>query len=218
MVAVPINHCTVQGVPLKSARERMDIISAYREVGTYRGVAAISGTTSKTVKWVVARHESGGGAPARVPWEHNYDAVVGMVAERVEKTKGRITAKRLLPAARAMRGRRGTCGGWSRSRRRCGVATIIVAGDRRCGPRVGIWSSTGACWAGCMCSARCWHGVGSGSCASPRTSALRRGGPALVRPVRLGALLGPGCADRRSGSAAGGPLPIPGHHRWPGRG
>ena len=38
----------------------MDIISAYREVGTYRGAAAISGTTPKTVKRVIARHESGG--------------------------------------------------------------------------------------------------------------------------------------------------------------
>jgi hypothetical protein len=41
---------------LKSARERMDIISAYREVGSYRDAAAISGTTAKTVKRVIARH------------------------------------------------------------------------------------------------------------------------------------------------------------------
>ena len=33
----------------------MDIISAYREVGTYRGAAAICGTTHKTVKRVIAR-------------------------------------------------------------------------------------------------------------------------------------------------------------------
>ena len=45
---------------MKSARERMDIISAYREVGSYRGAAAISGTTPKTVRRVIARHESGG--------------------------------------------------------------------------------------------------------------------------------------------------------------
>ena len=36
----------------------MDIISAYREVGTYRGAAVISGTTHKTVKRVIARHEA----------------------------------------------------------------------------------------------------------------------------------------------------------------
>jgi transposase len=79
----------------------MDIISAYREAGTYRGAAAISGTTPKTVKRVIARHEAGGAAPPRVRRERNYDAVAGLVAERVKKTSGRISAKRLLPAARA---------------------------------------------------------------------------------------------------------------------
>ena len=43
----------------------MDIISAYREVGSYRGAAAISGTTAKTVKRVIVRHESGGAPPDR---------------------------------------------------------------------------------------------------------------------------------------------------------
>src|SRR5260370_25166832 len=79
----------------------MDIISAYREAGTYRGAAAISGTTPKTVRRVIARHQAGGGAPVRSPREHNYDAVAALVAERVTKTAGRISAKRLLPAARA---------------------------------------------------------------------------------------------------------------------
>jgi hypothetical protein len=51
-------------LPLKSARERIDIISAYREAGMYRGAAAISGTTPKTVKRVIARHQAGGGAAA----------------------------------------------------------------------------------------------------------------------------------------------------------
>ena len=50
---------------MKSARERMDIISAYREVGTYRGAAVACGTTHKTVKRVIARHEAGGGVPER---------------------------------------------------------------------------------------------------------------------------------------------------------
>jgi transposase len=79
----------------------MDIISAYREVGSYRGAAVVCGTTAKTVKRVIARHEAGGVAAARVPRARNYDAVVALVAERVEKTKGRISAKRVLPAARA---------------------------------------------------------------------------------------------------------------------
>ena len=43
----------------------MDIISAYREAGTYRGAAEIAGTTHKTVRRVIARHEAGGAAPER---------------------------------------------------------------------------------------------------------------------------------------------------------
>jgi transposase len=79
----------------------MDIIAAYREAGTYRGAASIAGTTHKTVKRVIGRHEAGGGAPPRRLRGHNYDAVAALVAERVGKTQGRISAKRLLPAARA---------------------------------------------------------------------------------------------------------------------
>jgi hypothetical protein len=78
----------------------MDIISACREVGTYRGAAVISGTTHKTVKRVIARHEAGAVA-ARVPRARNYDAVAELVAARVKASSGRISAKRLLPAARA---------------------------------------------------------------------------------------------------------------------
>jgi transposase len=39
----------------------MDIISAYREVGGYRGAAGMCGTTAKTVRRVIVRHEAGGG-------------------------------------------------------------------------------------------------------------------------------------------------------------
>ena len=79
----------------------MDIIAAYREAGTYRGAAEIAGTTHKTVRRVIERHEAGGAAPVRAPRGHNYDGVAALVAERVERTQGRISAKRLLPAARA---------------------------------------------------------------------------------------------------------------------
>jgi hypothetical protein len=81
---------------MKSVRERMDINAAYREVGTYRGAADICGTTHKTVKRVVEASERAG-PPDRVV--HNYNGVSVIVAERVEKTQGRITAKRLLPVA-----------------------------------------------------------------------------------------------------------------------
>ena len=79
----------------------MDIIAAYREAGTYRGAAEIAGTTHKTVRRVIARHEAGGAARPRVARGRNYDGVAALVAGRVEKTSGRISAKRLLPAARA---------------------------------------------------------------------------------------------------------------------
>jgi transposase len=79
----------------------MDIIAAYREAGTYRGAASMTGTTHKTVKRVIERQEAGGGVPPRVPRGRNYDGVAALVTERAEKTAGRISAKRLLPAARA---------------------------------------------------------------------------------------------------------------------
>ena len=40
----------------------MDVIAAYREVGSYRGAAAICGTTHKTVKRIIERATSAGGA------------------------------------------------------------------------------------------------------------------------------------------------------------
>lgn len=75
----------------------MDMTAAYREVGTYRGAADICGTTAKTVKRAVMDAD-GEGPPER---GHNYDSVAELVAERVRKTKARISAKRLLPLARA---------------------------------------------------------------------------------------------------------------------
>ena len=51
-VKVPTTHRHHRGVPLKSAKERMDVISAYQQVGSYRGAAELCGTTPKTVKRV----------------------------------------------------------------------------------------------------------------------------------------------------------------------
>jgi transposase len=114
----------------------MDIIAAYREAGTFRGAAEITGTTHKTVKRVIARHEAGGTVPGRAPRGRNYDGVAALVAERVEKTAGRISAKRLLPAARAA-----GYGGSDRNFRR------LVAGTKQAwrrehhrGRRPAVWS------------------------------------------------------------------------------
>ncbi|MFC8312640.1 helix-turn-helix domain-containing protein, partial [Gordonia sp. NPDC057258] len=86
---------------MKSAKDRMDIISAYRELGSYRAAAEVCGTTHKTVKRVVDRFEADDQPPDRKERARNYDAVAELVAERVERSHGRITAKRLLPVARA---------------------------------------------------------------------------------------------------------------------
>jgi transposase len=78
----------------------MDVLAAYREVGSYRGAAQLCGTTHKTVKRIVERHNAGGLAPPRKDRGHNYDPVAELVADRVQRGQGRISAKRLLPAAR----------------------------------------------------------------------------------------------------------------------
>jgi hypothetical protein len=52
------------------------------------------------VKRIVDRHEADGVAPVRQDRGHNYDEVAELVAARVDKTHGKISAKRLLPAAR----------------------------------------------------------------------------------------------------------------------
>jgi transposase len=114
----------------------MDIISAYREAGTYRGAAVISGTTPKTVRRVIARHEAGGGVPPRVPRERNYDAVAGLVAERVDKTSARISAKRLLPAARAA----GYSGSPRNFRRLVAAQKQLWRRDHHRGRRPAVWS------------------------------------------------------------------------------
>ena len=86
---------------MKNMREELDIITAYNMVGTYRGAADICGTTHKTVKRVVLRHAAGQGRPAKAPRPANYEDVRGLVAAGVDTAKARISAKRLLPTARA---------------------------------------------------------------------------------------------------------------------
>ena len=89
------------GAAVKSARERMQIVSAYNELGSYRAAAKLCGTTHKTVRRVVERQRAGGLPPPRKEREKNTDQVADLVAERVRVTDGRISAKRLLPVTRA---------------------------------------------------------------------------------------------------------------------
>ncbi len=82
----------------------MDIISAYQQLGSYRAAAELCGTTHKTVKRVVDKFEAdqaGVSPPARAQRDRNYDPVAELVAARVAKSQGRISAKRLLPIAQA---------------------------------------------------------------------------------------------------------------------
>ena len=121
----------------------MDVLAAYREVGSYRGAAAICGTTHKTVRRIVAAHLAGGQRRERAARPRNYDAVAEVVRDTVAKTAGRISAKRLLTEARAAgyQGRRATSADWSPRRRRTGggpgpAAGSVVPGrdaDRRLG-------------------------------------------------------------------------------------
>ncbi len=78
----------------------MDIINAYRELGSYRAAAELCGTTHKTVRRIVERQQ-GAPRPERPRRPRNSDVVTGLIAERVEATQGRISAKRLLVGARA---------------------------------------------------------------------------------------------------------------------
>ena len=75
-----------------------------RDCGHVSGCAEMCGTTHKTVKRIVEAHQAeqaGELGAERGGRGHNYDAVAGLVAGRWAKTQGRISAKRLLPAARA---------------------------------------------------------------------------------------------------------------------
>ena len=113
----------------------MDMHAAYREVGSYRAAAEICGTTPKTVKRsVLAAQAAENGGVAVV--EHNYDAVRDVVIERVARTKGKMTAKRLLPIARVA--------GYSGSARNFRRLVAEVKGEWRAknhrGRRPGIWT------------------------------------------------------------------------------
>ena len=119
----------------KTARERMDVIAAYESVGTYRGAAELCGTTHKTVKRIVDAHESGGPAE-REGRGHNYDQVADLVAQRVAKTQGKISAKRLLPTARAA----GYQGSPRNFRRLVAERKALWRNDNHRGRRPAVWS------------------------------------------------------------------------------
>jgi hypothetical protein len=127
---------------------------AYQPLRSYRAAAQLCANTHKTVKRVVDKLEAdqaGESPPPRVERERNYDSVAEMVAERVEKSQGRMSAKRMLPIARAA----GYDGSARNFRRLVSEAKLLWRND-------------------CFCSARCGRSPGGTSSRSPPTNAPRR--------------------------------------------
>ena len=115
----------------------MDIIAAYREVGTYRGAAEICGTTHKTVRRVIERAEAGetaGPAPAARAAELRRGDRVGR--HRVKASEGRMSAKRLLPIARAA----GYEGSARNFRRLVAEQKALWRRDHHRGRRPAVWT------------------------------------------------------------------------------
>jgi len=84
---------------MKTAREQLDILTTYQELGSYRATAALCGTTHKTVRRVVERRSR---APLeRPPRPRATDPYRDLIEKKVKATEGRISAKRLLPLCRA---------------------------------------------------------------------------------------------------------------------
>jgi transposase len=114
----------------------MDMVAAYTDVGSYRGVAEICGTTPKTVKRAVERARAGGKPPERTARARNTDDVAEIVSGRVERTHGRISAKRLLPEARAA----GYGGSARNFRRLVAEAKAEWRRGHHRGRRPGVWA------------------------------------------------------------------------------
>ncbi|MGH2988294.1 MAG: IS21 family transposase [Solirubrobacterales bacterium] len=86
---------------MKSGRQQVDLIALYEELGSYRAVAAIMGCDHKTVKrYVELAGERGQLAPVRHRARLT-DPHAELIRSRIEKTEGKITAKRLLRVVRA---------------------------------------------------------------------------------------------------------------------
>jgi hypothetical protein len=121
---------------LKTERERMQIIAAFDEVGSYRGAAAMCGCDPKTVKRALERPVAGDLPVKRSERARNHDVVRDVVAKRVASTKARITAKGLLPEARVA----GYTGSARNFRRLVAKAKSDWRAGNHRGHRPAVWS------------------------------------------------------------------------------
>ena len=154
----------------------MDVIAAYRDVGTYRGAAAICGTTHKTVKRIIEAHELPAGCGPARRGAAGPELRRGRRPGRGEGRQGRGPDQReAVAAGRAGRGLRGVGpqlpaagrrreAGVAGRRQRRGRRPAVWTPGRDAGHRLGRVQG-----GGCTCSARCWPGRGSGSSGSPPT-------------------------------------------------
>jgi hypothetical protein len=167
----------------------MDIVAAFNDVGSYRGAAAICGVDHKTVKRALLRavERATGEQPERSARQHNYDEMADVVAERVKNTRGRISAKRLLPEARAA----GYDGSARNFRRLVAKAKRDWRSANHRGRRPGVWAPGEVLvfdWGaegGSTSFAPCSPGAAGASCAFPPTRKQRRPSrcwPAASRP------------------------------------
>ncbi len=139
----------------EDSQRALGILTAYRELGSYRAAAALCGTSDKTVKRVVQRREQGPPRPRRLR-RRNTAVAADVVREKVAATDGRSRPSTFCPrpARRSTAARRATSAGWSAPRRTSGDVTggSIAPGCRR---RASISPSTGARRERCTSSARC---------------------------------------------------------------
>jgi hypothetical protein len=86
---------------MKSGRTQVELVALYEELGSYRAVGSLLGCDHKTVKrYVEAAGEAGQFAP-ELRRSRVTDDFAGVIAERVEQTGGRVTARRLMRLVRA---------------------------------------------------------------------------------------------------------------------
>lgn len=120
----------------------MDYIAAFNEVGTFRGAADMCGTTHKTVSRAVHRQKNASQSVARAERQRNYDIVEDLVTARMKSTKGRISAKRLLPQARKA-GYAGSARNFpapgGQGPKRLPQEPSTTGGGRLCGHRASTW-------------------------------------------------------------------------------